>query len=63
MDLDLDLKYVYRGVWVDLDRGQIMGKTITTDTGTGTLLVALLALLVTLGNTSCKIAVYMSNGY
>ncbi|CAO2656658.1 Nn.00g054610.m01.CDS01 [Neocucurbitaria sp. VM-36] len=49
MSVDLDPKYVYRGLWVDVDRGPVMGKSITTDTGTGTLIVSLLAVLVTLG--------------
>ena len=49
MSVDLDPKYVHRGLWVDVDRGSVMGKTITTDTGTGTLIVSLLAVLVTIG--------------
>jgi len=33
----------------DLDRGNVMGKTITTDTQTGNLVVAIIAIVSTLG--------------
>ncbi|KAF2132750.1 hypothetical protein P153DRAFT_382375 [Dothidotthia symphoricarpi CBS 119687] len=49
MSVDLDPKYIYRGVWRNVDRGAIMGKTLTTDSQTGALLVAILAVLITLG--------------
>jgi hypothetical protein len=48
MSVDLDPKYVYRGLRVDVVRGPVVGKTITTDTGTGKIIVSLLAVLVTL---------------
>ena len=33
----------------DLDRGNVLGKTITTDTQTGNLVVAIIAIVSTLG--------------
>ncbi|KAF2682356.1 hypothetical protein K458DRAFT_57598 [Lentithecium fluviatile CBS 122367] len=38
-----------RGFWTNVDRGPILGPTITTDTTTGSIVVALLAILTTLG--------------
>ena len=40
---ELDSRYVKRGYWVNQSKGSIMGKTITTDTRSGTIIVALLA--------------------
>jgi hypothetical protein len=40
---------VRRGAWTNWDQGPIMGKTITTDTRTGTVVVALLAVISTIG--------------
>jgi hypothetical protein len=37
------------GYWLNVDRGPIMGQTITTDIRTGNLVVALLAILTTFG--------------
>ncbi|KAF2269743.1 hypothetical protein CC78DRAFT_574610 [Lojkania enalia] len=44
-------QFVKRGFWVNLEQGAIMGQTITTDMQTGNLIVALLAVLTTLGTT------------
>ena len=44
---EVPTQYVKRGLWVNVDRGPIMGRTITTDVQTGTVVVALLAILVT----------------
>lgn len=46
---ELDAQFVKRGLWTNLDQGTVMGKTITTDTGIGVLIVAILAILSTLG--------------
>jgi hypothetical protein len=46
---EVDAQFVKRGLWTNLDQGAVMGKTITTDTGTGVLVVAILAILSTLG--------------
>jgi len=46
---ELDSTYVKRGIWTNWDRGSIMGKTITVDTRTGSVVIALLALLSTIG--------------
>ncbi|KAF2707919.1 hypothetical protein K504DRAFT_436031 [Pleomassaria siparia CBS 279.74] len=46
---ELDVSLVKRGLWTNVQQGPIMGKTITTDTTTGNLVVALLAILSTLG--------------
>jgi hypothetical protein len=42
-------RYVKRGYWVNIEGGSVMGGTITTDVQTGTVIVALLALLSSLG--------------
>jgi hypothetical protein len=42
-------EYVKRGFWVNVPHGPIMGQTITTDVRTGSLVVALLAVLTTFG--------------
>ncbi|KAJ4992126.1 hypothetical protein SVAN01_02447 [Stagonosporopsis vannaccii] len=51
MSLELESKFVKRGVWTNLDEGAIMGQKITTDTRTGSLIVALLAVLSAIGTT------------
>jgi hypothetical protein len=45
----LQAEYVKQGYWVNLQSGAIMGQTITTDVRTGSLVVALLAVLTTFG--------------
>lgn len=42
---EIEPRFVKHGLWVDLGKASSMGKTITTDTRTGTLIVALLAVL------------------
>ncbi|KAF2180390.1 hypothetical protein K469DRAFT_714764 [Zopfia rhizophila CBS 207.26] len=49
MSAELDARLVKRGLWTNLSEGPILGRTITTDTRTGTLIVALLAVLSSLG--------------
>jgi hypothetical protein len=51
---ELDPQYVKRGFWINEEQGSVMGRTITTDTRTGTIVIVLLTLLSTLG---------MQNGY
>ena len=46
---ELDSRFVKRGYWVNLEQGSIMGKTITTDTRTGTVIIALLAVITSIG--------------
>lgn len=46
---EVDSRYVKRGLWVDLDQGPVMGKTITTDTKSGTIVVAIVALMASIG--------------
>lgn len=46
---ELQSQFVKRGYWVNEARGQVMGQTITTDTRTGAIIIALLALLTSLG--------------
>ncbi|KAF2738604.1 hypothetical protein EJ04DRAFT_549815 [Polyplosphaeria fusca] len=48
---ELHDRFVKRGFWVDQSKGATMGQTITTDTQTGTILVALLAVLSSLAIT------------
>lgn len=45
---ELDTRFVYHGIWTDLSRGSTMGNTITTDTRTGNILVALMTVLCSL---------------
>ena len=46
---ELDPRYVKLGLWTDWEQGAIMGKTITTTTRTGNAVIALLAIVSTLG--------------
>lgn len=46
---ELDARYVHRGLWTNLSKGPIMGQTITTDTKTGAIVIAILAVCTTLG--------------
>ncbi|CAI6232189.1 unnamed protein product [Periconia digitata] len=45
----LSAQFVKKGFWIDNTRGPVMGRTITTDTQTGNIVVALMAVLATLG--------------
>ncbi|KAF2648033.1 hypothetical protein K491DRAFT_613575 [Lophiostoma macrostomum CBS 122681] len=47
----LDARFVKQGYWLDLAKGSVLGKTITTDTSTGNVVIAFLAVLTTLGTT------------
>lgn len=47
---ELSSDLVHRGYWVNLSQGAFMGRTITTDTKTGVILVALLAVFTTLAS-------------
>ena len=47
---ELSSDLVHRGYWVNLSEGGFMGRTITTDTKTGVILVALLAVFTTLAS-------------
>jgi len=46
---ELGDRFVKRGLWTNVEQGPVLGRTITTDTRSGTLIVALLAVLSTLG--------------
>jgi hypothetical protein len=46
---EIDSRFVKHGLWTNLEEGNIMGKTITTDTRTGTIVIALMAILSTVG--------------
>lgn len=47
---ELSSDLVHRGYWVNLSEGAFMGRTITTDTKDGVILVALLAVFTTLAS-------------
>ncbi|KAF2651759.1 hypothetical protein K491DRAFT_681917 [Lophiostoma macrostomum CBS 122681] len=49
---EVDARFVKRGFWVNTAQGGIAGSTITTDVETGTILVALLAILSSLAVTN-----------
>lgn len=42
---EVDARFVKRGFWVNVEDGEIMGQTITTDIQIGTVVIALLAIL------------------
>jgi hypothetical protein len=46
---EVDARFVKRGLWTRLDEGSITGKTITADVQAGTIVVALLAVLASMG--------------
>jgi hypothetical protein len=46
---EVDARFIKRGLWTNVDRGNIMGKTITTDSTTGAIVIALMAVLSTMG--------------
>lgn len=48
---EVDPRYVHHGFWTDRSKGTILGQTLTTDTRTSTILIALLAVLTSLGAT------------
>lgn len=48
---ELENRYVYRGVWVNQMEGSSKGRTITVDSKTSTIIVALLAVMSTIGAT------------
>jgi hypothetical protein len=45
---EVDGRFVKRGIWINLDQGVVMGTTITTDSTTGTIVIALMAILSTM---------------
>ena len=48
---ELDRRFVKHGVWTNVDQNSVLGQTITADTQTGSIVVALLALLGSLAMT------------
>jgi hypothetical protein len=46
---EVDARFVKRGLWTRIDEGSITGKTITADVQAGTIVVALLAVLASMG--------------
>lgn len=46
---ELESRFVKLGVWTDWEKGRILGKTITTDSQTGAMVVAILAVLAVVG--------------
>jgi hypothetical protein len=49
--LELDAQFVKLGYWGNLSQGRVMGQTFTTDSKTGAVLIALLAVISSLGMT------------
>jgi hypothetical protein len=45
---EIDSRFVHRGFWINVEKGPVMGRTITADIQTGTVVVALLAILASL---------------
>ncbi|KAH7127171.1 hypothetical protein B0J11DRAFT_296636 [Dendryphion nanum] len=48
---ELDNRYVKLGLWTDWSKGPVMGKTITTNIATGTILISALAVFCSLATT------------
>jgi hypothetical protein len=48
---EVEARYVKRGFWINLERGPIMGRTLTVNIETGTIIIALLAILSSLAMT------------
>jgi hypothetical protein len=48
---ELESQFVKRGYWVNYAQGPVMGQTITTDSRSGALVIALLAVITSLGLT------------
>ena len=46
---EVDGQFVKRGLWTNLEQGNVMGKTITTDSTTGIIIIAMLAVMSTVG--------------
>jgi len=46
---ELDGRFVKLGAWTNLEQGKVMGRTITTDGKTGALVIAILAVMSTIG--------------
>ncbi|KAF2826710.1 hypothetical protein CC86DRAFT_349711 [Ophiobolus disseminans] len=46
---EVDARFVKRGIWTNLDQGDIMGRTITTDTRSGIFVIAIMAVMSTIG--------------
>ena len=47
----LPAKYVERGMWVNEEEGPVFGRVITANSRTGTLVVAILAVITAFGTT------------
>jgi hypothetical protein len=45
---EIDSRFVHRGFWINVEKRPVMGRTITEDIHTGTVVVALLAILASL---------------
>lgn len=48
---EVDDRYVNRGFWLNVEQGTILGRTLTVDSRTGTIIVALLAVMASLATT------------
>jgi hypothetical protein len=46
---EIDSRFVKLGLWTNLEQGEIMRKTITTDIRTGVIIIALLAVMSNFG--------------
>jgi hypothetical protein len=46
---EVDSRFVKQGLWTNLNQGEVMGKTITTEPQTGIIIIAMLAVIATLG--------------
>jgi hypothetical protein len=49
---ELDGRFVKLGAWTNLEYGNVMGRTITTDSKTGAIAIAILAIISTIGKSA-----------
>ncbi|KAH3977139.1 hypothetical protein HBH68_230820 [Parastagonospora nodorum] len=47
---ELDSRFVKLGSWTNLEQGNVMGRTITTDSRTGAIVIAILAVMSTIAS-------------
>ena len=48
---EVDARYVKRGFWINVEQGPVLGRTLTVDIKTGTMIIALVAVLSSLAMT------------
>ena len=63
---EVDRRFIKLGFWTNLEQGQVMGSTITTTARTGAIIVAVMAIMSTLGRVTsyiCMPPTYSRQGH